>query len=147
MSERQARVAYVRRLADCLGQHYLVDADEILARTSRRFVFALSRHIIAHRLYEQSWTITEIAEVLGIDHSTVCHGRDRVKRLLRTDQDVRDAYKVLPAYGEWTMFSEPALVALYRELTEVLAHAQDLSARIDAFIAQEAVPARARRTA
>jgi len=51
----------------------------------------LPRHITMHILSEQlNLTVEKIGEILGgRDHTTVMHGRDKIKRLISTDIEIQ----------------------------------------------------------
>lgn len=51
----------------------------------------LPRHLVMHILSEQlGLTVEKVGEVLGgRDHTTVMHGRDKIKKLLTTDREVQ----------------------------------------------------------
>lgn len=53
--------------------------------------FVLPRHLVMHILSEQlNLTVEKIGGVLGgRDHTTVMHGRDKIKRLITTDREIQ----------------------------------------------------------
>jgi hypothetical protein len=135
------RRAYVERLADYLGERYGLESASILNRVNRRYVFALSRHLIAYRLFKQHWTTTEIAELMGLDHSTVSYATARVARQLKTDPELVDDYHGMPAFGVLS-FTEPDLVELYQQLAKALGVAKFYAEKIDLRMESERVPRR-----
>lgn len=54
----------------------------------------LPRHLVMHILSEElSLTVEKIGEILGgRDHTTVMHGRDKIKKLVLTDRGVQKAF-------------------------------------------------------
>jgi len=53
--------------------------------------FVLPRHLVMHILSEQlNLTVERIGEILGgRDHTTVMHGRDKIKKLIATDREIQ----------------------------------------------------------
>lgn len=141
MSPQEARAAYVQSLAAYLGERYGIEPAAILDRESRKYSFALSRHLIAYRLYKQHWTNKEIGELLRLDHSTISGAIARITRQIVNDPELASDYAGMPAFGV-TSFTEHDLVQLYERLTRALAEAQFYGDRIREHLASESVPRR-----
>ena len=91
--------AVLRVVAEC----YDLDREALLRRT-RSGLGAEARQVAAYLLHDLcGWTPTEIGRALRRDYSTICYGRDRIARRVRTDADMARMVAVLRAQVSYAL--------------------------------------------
>lgn len=82
---RQVIIPYPTRMlcnTYCNAVRALTGADP--AERSRRWVVVYSRMMVAHRLLLEGCTQHSVANLLGVDHATINHYRQRMGTILST---------------------------------------------------------------
>ena len=73
-----------------------VDADAITAPGRKaRTVYARTMAIAHIKCTAIGWSLTNIADVFGMDHANVCHTLTRHRRLMETDPAYNNAFAKL----------------------------------------------------
>ncbi len=82
-----------RQVLNAICSYFNIKTQELLG-PRRQKELVLPRHLAMHILSEDlKMTVEKIGEVLGgRDHTTVMHGRDKVKRLLQTDKQIQKMF-------------------------------------------------------
>ncbi|MDO8619531.1 MAG: chromosomal replication initiator protein DnaA [Candidatus Daviesbacteria bacterium] len=83
-----------RQVLTALCTYFNIKASE-LTGPKRNKELVLPRHFAMYILSEEmKLTVEKVGEVLGgRDHTTVMHGRDRIKRLIDTDKEIQRIFK------------------------------------------------------
>lgn len=82
---REASLERSERFAYCIDTMSRIVGHDILSRRrSRGDVWA--RNMVAYRLRQCGFSLSEIGEALGLHHSTVIHGCEQVERMLDVPQ-------------------------------------------------------------
>lgn len=129
------RDEFARTVAGYFATALAIPLDRVYGRT-RAGGPTLVRQLTWLHLRRLLWSLDEIGDAFGREHSTVHSQLAVIERRVRYDTDLQGMCNGAPCATD-RVFTETSLVALYARLTRLVAEAVDVKSEIDLSILRE----------